>query len=149
MAINCGHCHQSHPSVAEVRACSTRKAQRPSTSGARKPARRRQPALTYPNNPFFQAHLDAELVYSVGGGSSWTRRQATAVVINEFLNSGYPDEASECGHCHTMNAWWRPTVGSMMCIGCGSVLCPGRAHWDEAMQKVIEDTPTRWSNPSR
>jgi len=119
MNINCGHCHNTHPSVADVRTCSTsRKAPHPSST--RRPARR-QPTLTYPNNPFFQAHLDAELAYSVGGDSTLTRRQATARVINEFLNSGHPDKAMECGNCRTDGAWWRPTVGAVMCINCRSV----------------------------
>jgi ribosomal protein S27E len=131
--INCGHCHKTHGSVAEVRACSTRKTERPSTSGARKPAPRRasQPKLVYPNNPFFQAHLDAELVYSSGG--MYNRRQLTAIVIDEFLRSGYPDEAMTCGNCGHESAWYRPTVGAIMCIGCGSVRC---GQVDQATGKV-------------
>lgn len=146
--MKCGHCKNEGVTVEHVRACSApRKAERPSTSGARSTRRTKRPALVYPNNPFFQNHLDAELAYSMGG--MYNRRQLTQIVIGEFLRSGYADEASECGHCHTMNAWWRPTVGSTQCIACGSVLCPGRAHWDKETGKVIEDTPTVWSNPSR
>jgi hypothetical protein len=149
--INCGHCHNTHASVAEVRACSTRKTERPSTTPARgaRPTRKAQPKLVYPNNPFFQAHLDAELVYSVGGDSTLSRRQATAMVIREFLSSGYPDEAQKCGHCGELSAWYRPTVGAVMCIGCGSVYCSGRAHFDKETGKIVEDVPARWSNPSR
>ena len=121
MAINCGHCHKSHASVADVRACSTRKTERPSTTPARgaRPARKRQPALVFPNNPFFHDHLSAELAYSSGG--MFNRRQLTQIVIDEFLRSGYPDEAMECGNCGHESAWYRPTVGAVMCIGCRSV----------------------------
>lgn len=133
MAINCGHCHQSHVSVAEVRACSTRKAQRPSTSGARGNRRTKRPALVYPNNPFFQAHLDAELVYSSGG--MFNRRQLTQIVIDEFLRSGYPDEAMKCGNCGHESAWYRPTVGAVMCIGCTSVRV-GRANKETGKTEI-------------
>ena len=115
MAINCGHCHKSHVSVAEVRACSTRKTERPSTSGARKPAQRStRRGFEFPENPWFQLHLDGEMAYSGFMGPA----RCIAMVKSEFAE--YDDAAIKCGNCGDVAAWWRPTVGAFMCVNCHS-----------------------------
>lgn len=68
-------------------------------------------------DPWFDLHLQAELDYTGGG---YTRRQAAALVRQEFANGPAPC-ACDCGG----KAWYRPTVGAMQCPDCRALYRTG------------------------
>lgn len=66
-------------------------------------------------NPWQDVHLDDEIAFT---GDGYTREQAARAVATEYDGM---DEAYTCGHCGSDQAFYRATVGAVMCTACDAV----------------------------
>lgn len=62
-----------------------------------------------PENPWRDVHLDDEMAFT---GDGYTREQAARAVAAEYDGM---DEAYTCGNCSSDRAFYRATVGAVMC----------------------------------
>jgi hypothetical protein len=67
-------------------------------------------------NPWVALHMDAEMLST---GEGYTRSMARALVLSEFANGPDPMDCEAPG-CNGV-AWYRATVGALMCPDCRSL----------------------------
>jgi hypothetical protein len=70
---------------------------------------------TIDDNPYYHRHLEGEMAFT---GEGYTRSLAKAITRSEFVGH---EEPITCGGCGKKQAWWKATVGTYICVECGTL----------------------------